>query len=256
MMFTGSIGFYDRGVMDYYNTYMQMCEHGEVVETKGAKYLKWAVDDKLELWTTFKNGEAEVVFRSYYAGDARMTVGLIEKMPRPNSSLSDGAFLCRSKAFAGAGWIAGQVPFVFDTPDYYRYDDLKLPRLTSVQLTGFAFRVMGFENEDEYDEAFPRDEEGYGWDPKHFIPSYMLNPRGEGGELQSASTQLSGFVLDTGILTNPVTGLDFCWIKVETIGGEVDVVCSPDKLDGYLVTGGIATLDCYLYGRLIDDTSN
>jgi hypothetical protein len=84
----------------------------------------------------------------------------------------------------------------------------------------------------------------------------MLNPRGEGGELQPATTQLSGFVLDTGIITNPLTGLDFCWIKVDTIGGEVDVVCSPDKLGGYLVTGGIATLDCYLYGRLIDDTSN
>ena len=116
--------------------------------------------------------------------------------------------------------------------------------------------MQGFADEDEYDEAYPADEDGYCWDYKHFIPAYMLNPRGEDNELQPASTQVSGFVLDAGIITNPVTGLDFCWAKVETIGGEVDVVCSPDRLSGYLVKDGVATLNCYLYGRLIEDRSN
>jgi hypothetical protein len=116
--------------------------------------------------------------------------------------------------------------------------------------------MAGFENEDEYDEAYPADEQGYCWDYKHFIPALMLNPRGEGGELQSASAEVSGWVSDTAILTNPVTGLDFCWARLDTIGGEVDVVCSPDRLSGYLVKGGLAASNCYLYGRLIEDDSN
>jgi hypothetical protein len=256
MIFTASIGFKDRNVVDFYNTYTMMCERGEIVETKSAKYLRWEVGEHLELWTRVKNGQPEVLYHPRFAGDARMTVALLEKTPRSQETYSDGAFLCRSSASAGSGWIAGRVPFVFDTPDFHRYDDLQLPRLATVQLTAFAFGMQGFENEDEYDEAYPPDDDDYCWDYKHFVPAYMLNPRGEGGELQPATTTVSGFVLDTGIITNPVTDLDFCWAKVETIGGEVDVVCSPDRLNGYLVKGGVATLYCYLYGRLIEDRSN
>src|SRR5256714_923958 len=256
MLFTANVGFYDRDVVDHYNTYRQMCEHGEIVETKNAKYLRWEVGENLELWTRVKDGVPQGLFHPFYAGDARMTVALLEKTPRSEEAFSDGAFFCRSGASAGAGWIAGRAPFVFDTPYFHRYDDLQLPRLASVQLTAFAFDMRGFEDEDEYDEAFPADEEGYCWDYKHFIPAYMIKPRGENNELQFANTQVSGYVLDSGIITNPVTGLDFCWAKVETIGGEVDVVCSPDKLSGYLVKGGIAVTNCYLYGRLIEDRSN
>ena len=235
MIFTANVGFYDRDVVDHYNTYTQMCEHGEIVETKNAKYLRWEVGENLELWTRVKGGVPEALFHTYYAGDARMTVALLEKTPRSEEAFSDGAFFCRSGASAGAGWVAGRAPFVFDTPYFHRYDDLQLPRLASVQLTAFAFDMRGFEDEDEYDEAFPADEEG---------------------ELQPAGAAVSGYVLDSGIITNPATGLDFCWAKVETIGGEVDVVCPPDKLSGYLVKDGIATINCYLYGRLIEDRSN
>ncbi|PYT00244.1 MAG: hypothetical protein DMF65_08650 [Acidobacteria bacterium] len=256
MIFTANVGFYDRDVVDHYNTYSQMCEHGEIVETKNAKYLRWEVGENLELWTRVKGGVPEALFHTYYAGDARMTVALLEKTPRSEETISDGAFLCRSSASAGAGWLAGCLPFVFDTPYFHRYDDLQLPRLAVVQLAAFALDMRGFEDEDEYDEANPANEEGYRWDYKHFFPSCVLNPRGEDNELQLAGTEVSGYVLDSGIITNPVTGLDFCWAKVETIGGEVDVVCPPDKLSGYLVKDGIATTNCYLYGRLIEDRSN
>jgi hypothetical protein len=74
--------------------------------------------------------------------------------------------------------------------------------------------------------------------------------------LQPACTEVSGFVRDTGLITNPLTGHDFCWARVDTIGGEVDVVCSPDRLSGYLVKGGIAATSCYLFGRLLEDDSN
>jgi hypothetical protein len=256
MIFTASVGFHDRDVEDRYNVYVQMCEHGEIVETKSTKYLRWEVGENLELWTRVKGGQPDALYHYYYAGGARMNVALLEKMPRRDETVSDGAFFCRSSACAGVGWIAGRVPFVFDTPDFHRYDDLLLPRLAQVQLTAFASNLRAFAYEGEYLEAFPTNEKGYGWNCKHFIPACLLGFRDEENELQAAVTQVSGLVLDEGIITNPVTGLDFCWAKVETIGGEVDVVCSPERLSGYLVRGGIATANCYLYGRLIEDRSN
>lgn len=257
MIYAASVGFYDRSGTGHFQTYQRLCEEGELVEAGSFKYLKWSVGEQVELWTRMKeDGKAEPIFQSYYAGDAHMTVALIEKTPRKDKILSDGAFLCRGCGYAGADWVAGRNPFVFDTPDFHRYDALSLPRVCAVHVSGVAFRLTGYENEDGYDEDFPADENGYFWDYRHFIPALMFNPRGEDNELQSAHAQVSGYVLDAGLVTNPVTGLDFCRARLETVGGEVDVVCAPDKLNGYLVKGGIAVAECYLYGRLAEDVCN
>lgn len=34
------------------------------------------------------------------------------------------------------------------------------------------------------------------------------------------------------------------------------MVCAADGLNGYLVEGGIAVAECYLYGRLAEDVCN
>lgn len=256
MIFESDIGFRDRSGVGLLKLFRRMCEEGEVVETAEVRYLKWSIGEGLELWAKFEDGEPQLLPYPFYAGEARMKVALLEKTPRHNPIRADGAFRCRGSAIAGANWVAGRNPFVFDTPNYRSYDGLSLPRVCAVQLAAFAFDMTGYETEEEYDEAYPPDEEGYCWDYKHFVPACMTTPRGEGGELQIASAEISGFVKDTAILTNPITGYDFCWARVETIGGEVDVVCAPDRLSGYLVKGGIAATTCYLYGRLIEDDSN
>lgn len=256
MLYAANVGFYGRGIHDHYKTFLRLCEEGELIKAGGSEYLKWSVGEHVELWTRVNDGKAEPIFQSYYASDARMTVALVEKTPRQDKTLSDGAFLCRGGGFAGADWVAGRNPLIFDTPDFHRYDGLSLPRVCAVHLTGFAFRVNGFENEEEYDEAYPEDANGYCWDYRHLIPAFVLQPRGEGGELQSAHARVSGFVRDAGIITNPETGLDFCWARLDTLGGDVDIVFAPDRLSGYLVAGGIAAAECYLYGRLAEDRCN
>jgi hypothetical protein len=257
MIFAACVGFYGGGDAGLLQTYLRMCEHGEVVEAGGFKYLKWSVGENVELWTDVKEGKPEMLFKSYYAGGACMKVALIESGPRRDGALSDGAFLCRGCGFTGEGFVAGRNPFIFDTPDFHRHEGLSLPRLSSVQLTAFSLRMTGFEDEEAYDEAYPADNEGFCWDYKHFIPALMFDrERGEGGELQSAHAEVSGYVGDTAIITNPVTGQDFCWARLDTIGGEVDVVCAPDRLSGYLVKGGLAATSCYLFGRPVQDDSN
>lgn len=256
MIITSSVGFRDRSTAEFYDTYLQLCENGEIFETKNAKYLRWAVGDNLGLWTRVKDSKPEMHYHPFFEGDARMVVALLEKTPRRKELFSDGAFFCRSSASAGNGWVAGRAPFVFDTPCFHRYDDLQIPRLATVQLAAFAFTMKGYADEEEFDVDYPEDEQGCCWDYKHFVPVSMIEPRGEDNELQPAGAEVSGYVLDSGILTNPSTGIDFCWAKVETIGGEVDMVCAPERLDGYIVKGGIAVANCHLSGRLIEDRSN
>ncbi|HEX7313636.1 MAG TPA: hypothetical protein VF297_06930 [Pyrinomonadaceae bacterium] len=256
MIFESDIGFVDRSAVALLNLVRQVCEHGEVIETAAMKYVKWSVGEGLELWLRFKDGEPELLPYPGFAGGSRMKVALLEKTPRQEPLRGDGAFYCRGRACAGANWVAGRNPFVFDTHNYHAHDGLSLPRVCTIQLTAFAFNMTGYPTEEDFEEAYPGDEQGFCWDYKHFIPLCMTAPRHEGGELQEASAEVSGYVTDTAIITNPVTGHDFCWARLETIGGEVDVVCSPDRLSGYLVKGGLAATTCYLYGRLIDDDSN
>lgn len=256
MTYISDMGFRDECGLDRLHTLTLMSERGELVETKAVKYLKLSVDERLELWTRMVEGEPDSNIHAYFVGESRFPVALIEKMPRSKLTFSDGAFLCRSKPAAGAGWVSGQIPFVFDAPDYHRYDDLTLPRVAVVQITGSTKQIIAYESEDEYEEANPPDDEGYGWGAMHFLPIYMMEPRNEDNELQHPLAEVSGFVLDTDIITNPLTGLEFCWAKVETICGEIDVVCSPDQLEGYLHKGGVATASCYLNGRILRDDSN
>ena len=256
MTYISDMGFYDACGLDRLRTLTVMSEQGEFVETKAVKYLKLSVGDRLELWTKVVDGKPDGNIHAYFAGESRFHVALIDKMPRKTTSLSDGAFLCRSKPCAGVGWVAGQIPFVFDAPDYHRYDELTLPRLAVVQIMGSSKQVFAYESEDEYEEANPPNENGYGFYARHFIPTYMLEPRKEDGEIQYPMAEVSGFVLETDIITNPMTGLEFCWAKVETICGQVDVVCSPHQLEGYLHKGGVVTASCYLSGRILKDDSN
>ncbi len=254
MLFTECLGFYDGGITSLLEVFKVLCENGEVVDAGGFNYLMWAVDERLELWTPIKDGKPEWLFNAYFAGETRMKVALLEKSPRQKPTFSDGAFSCRGSGFAGEDYVGGRNPFIFDTVDYRRYDGLELPRVATVQLTAFAFRMTGFEDDEAYDDAYPVDSNGFCWDYRHFIPAMMFEKaRGEDGELRPANAEISGFVEDTAIITNPLTGIDFCWARLDTIGGEVDVVCAPGRLDGFLVKGGIAVARSWLYGRLIED---
>ncbi|MDT7541794.1 MAG: hypothetical protein QOE33_1698 [Acidobacteriota bacterium] len=251
MAYLSDMGFRG-GKWGIWQNYLAIEEQGELIVAGSAKYLRLAVDERLELWTRYIDDKPDIHVHSYYRGDSRFPVMLFEKTERDKRLRSDGAFFCRSKPLQGDGWFAGQLPFVFDAPDYHRYDSLTLPRATVVQITASALHMIGYADEDEYEEANPRDEEGYGWQARHFVPVCMVEPRGENGELQIAGAMVSGFVLDTAIITNPLTELDFCWALVETICGVVDVVCSPNDLEGYLHTGGVVTANCLLTGRILD----
>ena len=247
------IGFADGNGYERLKLVQQMQEKGEIIKTANSTYSKWDEGSGCEVWSKMNGKEIDGRLHAHFQGSARMRVALIEKMRRASEALSDGAFLCWSTPCQGENWVSGKLPFVFDAPDYDRYDGLQLPKLVEVQLTGFAFQLTGFESEEDYEEANPPDDEGYYFAARHFIPSVFTAERGENNELQGCFAEISGDVLDTAIITNPATEADFCWAKVLTIGGEVDMVCAPQFLNGYLVTGGVVCGHVLVMGRLIDE---
>ena len=61
----------------------------------------------------------------------------------------------------------------------------------------------------------------------------------------------TGHVLETSVITNPVTGSSFCWAAVATLGGNIDVVADPILLNGLIVRGGVLTGSFWLSGVVL-----
>lgn len=45
---------------------------------------------------------------------------------------------------------------------------------------------------------------------------------------------------------------EFCWAKVRTLGGEMDVVADPQILEGFLVKDGVVSGSFWLSGRILN----
>ena len=65
-----------------------------------------------------------------------------------------------------------------------------------------------------------------------------------------AEAVFSGHVLESGRRTNRLTGADFIWCLVETLGGVYDVVIDPELLPDVPRVGGVLQGSFWLSGRI------
>ncbi len=262
------------GVYAYMTLLDQMMEQGKIVNTPVAQYRCFAPGAGVEVWAQQETDDKLGHLHAHFAGAARMRVALVEKRPG-TSSLSDGLFVAyfnhregeglesvHERLRYGDGTYTGVIPFVFSAPDYNRYAELSMPVVTDLQLVAFPFRMKAYETEDDWmdwqlgqekiekgAEALEDDDPGV-LAGASFLPTTMLFEKKSDEDFPKPMALLSGVVLDSAILTNPATEQDFSWARIETAAGEMDLVVSPQLLEGYLVEGGVAAGECYLSGRL------
>ena len=269
-----NLGFIVNTDKSYWELWQQITEHGEIIITPSSSYFRWTPSKNLELWAKVKPTEDIGHIHSHYVGGSIMRVALVEKRAYEDEKdvLADGFFVAYTKPQQGVGFVSkykhlhygdgtysSYIPFVFNVPGYDRYATLQLPVLVDVQITCFALMSWSYESEDEWlDKQAEWDTSGeedpYVWSGETFSPSTMLYQRKDPNDFPMPMAFIAGTVLDTAIITNPVTDEEFCWACIETVAGQLDVVASIDKLNGYMVTGGVITGDFYLSGRVVDDT--
>jgi hypothetical protein len=245
------IGFPLESDEDFHQLIVQASEKGEPIEASQGSYIKWSVGQGIELWAQVNRDNEVIGLNPHFTGTALMRVGLTERILRPEGTELDGAF---------HGWAdpgeneaeTGAYPFVFDVPDYRTYDDLKLPRIVSAQIAAFAHELEAFENDEAYEAHEASQPEGIRFAPESFFPSGLglFTPEGISTEPPQAYAFFAGHVLDTAILTNPITKREFCWARVRTLGGEMDVVADPQILEGFLVKDGVVSGWFWLSGRI------
>jgi hypothetical protein len=270
-----NIGFPIKELFRFMDLHFQVVEQGKVINTPAGPYIWFAPGAGVELWAKMEAEGQLGHIHPHYAGSTRIRVALVEKYAYEDNALAEGRFVAYFKHKEGEGiesvherlrygdgTYTGVIPFVFDAPDYNCYAELQMPIVTDIQLTAFPLELVAYETEDEWIDAqleadknalapgeeMPDDPGFLGG--ASFIPTTMLFEKETPEDYPKPTAHLSGFVLDTAIITNPVTQQDFSWARIETAAGEMDLVVSFELLDGYLVEGGVVAGHCYLSGRL------
>lgn len=270
--FLNSLGFPTDDAFSYFDLHLQLFECGQSIRTSAGIYFLWEPGEGVEIWSKLRPNEEVSYLRPFFSGSARMQVALVEtKMYEEGKNiLADGFFIAYPKPQKGVGFVSehktlqygdgtysSYLPFLFDVPDYDRYAGVELPALLDVQLTAFPLTMRAYETEDDWvDEQIEWDTSGeedpYVWSGETFVPDLTLFQRETPEQYPKPTAFLAGTVLETAIITNPVTGVDFSWAKLRTAAGEIDMVASAKELDGYLVTDGVAAGNFYLAGHLLD----
>jgi hypothetical protein len=240
------IGFPVGSHEEFVDLVLRALETGERIETGRGAYVRWSVGDGVELWAQdYEDGSLRV--NPHFAGEARMRIGLTERVERPDAPPLDGAFYGWADPELDDDPESGLFPLVFDVPDYALYEAPVLPTTVEAQIAAFAHELGAYSTEEEF-LASQTEEPKFA--PGFFIPSGLFKFGEETTEPLEARAIFSGHVLRCAILTNPVTGIRFRWARVRHYGGEMDVVADSEDVEGEIVEGGMIAGTFWLSGRL------
>jgi hypothetical protein len=264
-----TVGFPDSGDNDFKSVWEQTLEHGETIITGSGTYYKWEVGQGIEVWVKIGIDPKLSKLCPYFFGAARAKVGLTQRTVRKKASVFGGAFLGLTKPrYDESGDLKGSLSFAFDVPEYHLYDAVELPTVAVVQLTAFAQTITAYASEAEFMQSQEPDPFIL---PGAFIPSTYFPAEYESEEdagqeyppffdpeeeLPPAKVIIAGRVLDSAIITNPLTEMDFSWARVRVSLGEMDLVAGLDSVEGFLCTGGMVMGFVWLTGRLMDESGN
>ena len=240
------IGFQLNSEDDFHQLVAQACEEGEALEADNGTYIRWSPGEGIELWAQLDRDNDVIGLNPHFRGKSLMRVGLVQEVARPDGTPLDGAFHAWANPSEGDA-ESGEFPFVFDVPDY-QLRKVQLPSILQVQLAAFAYELQSYESDEAYEQS---QSEEIKFASESFIPSGLFTPEGGATAPPLAQALFTGHVRETSIVTNPITKNDFCWAKVRTLGGDVDVVADPVLLNGLLVEGGVVSGSFWLSGFLI-----
>ncbi len=243
-----SIGFHVQTLEETKNLIKQaVVQAGQTNEVRGVGYYRqWSPGKGIELWVNLDQKIQILGMEPHFTGDARMKVRLSKRVLHPKNTILEGAFYGWANPHGGHS-NEGDYPFCFSAPDYRLHDDLKLPSEVTVQLAAFPNELLAYENEHDQRTS---DTWMKQMAPQSCIPSGLFLPGGQKIDPPKPEIMFCGIVQETSTLKNPITGHEFCWAKVRTLGGELDVVADPSAVKGVIKKDGVVGSMCWLSGRI------
>jgi hypothetical protein len=247
-----SIGFHVRSGEDLAALASQVADKAERVSTVPGEYLKWAPPSGEQLWLQISHDGNAMGMNAHFAGKSSMRVGVEARVARPSHTPLDGTFLAWANPPEGAA-TGGDYPFAFDCPDAAMHLDLALPAVVTAQVAAFAQQVSLYESARAY--ASSPDAAGSQGASRSFIPSGLISPTGEPIIPPESHALIAGHVLEAAPRVNVISGAQYWWALLETLGGTFDVVIDPALLSDEPRAGSVVSGWFWLSGRLLTGQS-
>lgn len=220
----------------------------ERISTPAGEYLKWAPRSGEQLWLQITHDGDAMGMSAHFQGKSSIRVAVQARATRPTHTPLDGTFIAWANPPAGAV-AGGDYPFVFDCPDAATHSELTLPVAVTAQLAAFAQQVSLYESEDAYTAA--QIAEGMNGPSRSFIPSGLISPDGTPRNPPEPHALIVGHVLESAVQLNAVSGQEYWWALLDTIGGTFDVVLDPELLAEPPRAGNVLAGWFWLSGRLL-----
>jgi len=231
------------------NLLEQVIGLSEKIASTKYHFLKWTSHTGCELWIQINQKDEIEGVSPIYDGESNFKVALINKIKTPQYNDFEGLFY---------GWANpqddtledGDYPFVFDCIDLSSIDNDNLPCIKNIRLSAFAHYLDIYLDEDDY---HLNQEGDVNFAVKSFIPSGLFPSTESGREDEVFPTAIiNGKILDFKEYENELSSKKFHWIKIETLGGIIDVVADPELINNELKVGGVISGEFYLCGKIVD----
>ncbi len=245
-----SLGINVKDKNEFIELFKKANEKGEHISTKSGKYVKWEMGDGVELWGQIDNSGNPIGLNPHFSGESVMKVRIVDLVKNEDDTILDGAIHCWAEPVEGES--DGIYPFLFDSPDFDMYQDIKCPQVVSVKVTGIAHEISTYENEKEFDQLQNSESK---FASESFIPIGLFSENNDGKSTLEAMALFTGYVLETKIIRNSYTNIQIHWARIKTLGGELDIIVDPEILNGEIVVNGIVSGTFWLTGRIISDFS-
>jgi hypothetical protein len=207
--------------------------------------LRWQDPSGAELWIYVDDSGAMKSVQPHFAGGPRMRLEIQAIVERPELSPYDGGFLCLTQEGGSNPSLGGGFPVVFDAPDFPDVREAMLTAKHDVELAGFAVELNVYATQEAFREAQP---DLSPLEVPAFLPAGMV-AQTEGGQ-PTAHALMVGRALESEMVENKLTGLEFARIRIETPAGPIDLIVDPDMVDGLPKEGDILQAGAWLSGRI------
>jgi len=222
-------------------------ETASQIEVPWGFYIHFIDSSGAELWSQLNLDGEFIGFHPHFHGMSRRVVALTRQIEGEDSEL-DGMFHAWANPAEATEPESGDYPFVFNVPDMKVLDEMDYPENVEIQLTAFAMDLEFYPNEDDY---YGSQDEELQFAVESFMPIGLFD-EDENGENPEPFAVFSGVVQQSEIRTNEMTGEKFYWMLVDTLGGEVDVVASPDLCETLPNPLSVIQGQFWLSGRILD----
>jgi hypothetical protein len=231
---------------------------GEKISCEQGYYSKWHSKTGAELWIQLNHANTLLGVTPFYNGSSEFSAGIIQKIEKKIDNVLEGTFYAWANP-KDQKPDNGDYPFVFECVNFAEIKKLDLPCIKKVKLTAFTHGIDFYESPDDYHS---KQEKTLRLGTQFFSPSGTFKPNNNSDKPDNNSDKtfemtseavFTGIILDYKKHTNELTNKDYYWIKVDTYGGIIDTVVSPEFIKNSLKINGVIAGVFYLCGKIITE---